>query len=473
MMPFMARRLVVRIQFLVVLCLLIASAARMRAEDSLAPEPRREIDKAARDVLSNTGAPGASIAVVQDGHIAYLHAYGDARLEPRVAAQPQMRFCIGSVSKQFTATAILMLAEQGKLSLADPVSRFVPDLTRANEVTIRQILSHTAGYQDYWPQDYVMSFMLQPVSPDDILQRWARKPLDFDPGAQWQYSNTGYVLAGLIAERASGQPLFDFLRRHIFTPLDMKSVMNVDQGRLTESDATGYMRYGLGPLRVAPKEGRGWLFAAGELAMTAEDLAKWDIAFINQSLLKPESYRQMESAIVLSNGIATTYGLGVGVKQGYSRRLVWHNGEISGFTAQNMVFPDDRVAVVVLVNADGNAASRLIAQAIASVLFPGEAAAMEEQKARRILVGLQRGAIDRALFSENANFYFTDQALKDLAAGLKKLGKPQSVTQTARNERGGMTYRGFRVSFRRKNVEISEYTLPDGKIEQFQLTAVE
>ena len=156
--------------------------------------------------------------------------------------------------------------------LDDPVARFVPDLTRAKEVTIRQVLSHTSGYQDYWPQDYVPPFMLQPVTANKILDLWARKPLDFDPGTQWQYSNTGYVIAGLIVERASGMPLLEFLSKHIFGPLEMKSVMNIDQERLTETDATGYTRYGLGPLRVAPKEGAGWLFAAGELAMPAEDL---------------------------------------------------------------------------------------------------------------------------------------------------------------------------------------------------------
>src|SRR3979490_2805253 len=105
--------------------------------------------------------------------------------------------------------------------------------------------------------------MLQPVTADKILDLWACKPLDFDPGTQWQYSNTGYVIAGLIVERASGTPMLDFLSKHIFEPLKMKSVMNIDQQHLTETDATGYTRYGLGPLHVAPKEGQGWLFAAG------------------------------------------------------------------------------------------------------------------------------------------------------------------------------------------------------------------
>jgi D-alanyl-D-alanine carboxypeptidase len=462
-------------RFRVVLFFLLqtASLALAQAPATLAPDLRGKIDEAVREVLSATGVRSASVAIVQDGRIAYLQAYGDARLDPRLPATPEMRYSIGSISKQFAATAILMLAEQGKLSLDDPVARFVPDLTRAKEITIRQVLSHTSGYQDYWPQDYMPPSMLQPVSTDQILDRWACNPLDFDPGTEWQYSNTGYVIAGLIVERASGQPLVEFLRQHIFTPLGMKSVMNVDQERLGETDATGYTRYGFGPLRVAPKEGKGWLFAAGELAMRAEDLAKWDISLINQTLLKPASYREMESAMVLKNGIASDYGLGVFVQREFSHRSISHGGEVPGFISQNIVFPDDRVAVAVLTNGDGADAANPISRKIAALLFPQGDATKEEQQARRILDRLQHGKIDRALFSDNANFYFSEQALKDIATGLRPLGKPQSLTQTECRERGGMTFRKFLVKFPHKNVEIWQRTLPDGKIEQYQLMATE
>ena len=211
---------------------------------------REKIDAIAHKALTDTGIPSASIAIVQGGAITYLQAYGDGRLEPRTPAVPAMRYSIGSISKQFTAAAILLLAEQGKLSLDDPVSRFVPNLTRGNEVTIRELLSHTSGYRDYWPQDYVPPFMLQPITADRILDQWARKPLDFDPATQWQYSNTNFVIAGLIVEKASGVALLQFLSEHIFAPLGMKSVMNIDQDRLTETDATGYLRYALGPLQI-------------------------------------------------------------------------------------------------------------------------------------------------------------------------------------------------------------------------------
>ena len=141
--------------------------------------------------------------MVQHGKLVYTHAYGLARLEPPKKATPDMRYSIGSISKQFTATAILLLQEEGKLSIDDPVGKYVPGLTRGDEVTIREILSHTSGYQDYWPEDYVMTPMLKPETAQQIIDTWGKKPLDFEPGTQWQYSNTNFVIAGAIVERVS------------------------------------------------------------------------------------------------------------------------------------------------------------------------------------------------------------------------------------------------------------------------------
>ncbi len=425
----------------------------------------------ARQTLAETGVPSASIAIVQAGVIAYLQAYGDGRIEPRQPALTTMRYSIGSISKQFTAAAILLLAEQGKLSLDDPVSRFVPNLTRGNEVTIRELLSHTSGYQDFWPQDYVPPFMLQPVTADKILDLWARKPLDLDPGTEWQYSNTNFVIAGLIVEKASGEPLLQFLSEHIFAPLGMKSVINIDQERLTDTDATGYLRYAIGPLRLAPKEGKGWLFAAGELAMPAEDLAKWDISLINQTLLGPASYAAMERDTLLKNGLGTHYGLGVGVRQELGHRAIEHGGEVSGFTANNMVFPDDKLAVVVLTNEDSVGASGDLAKKIAELLFADAGAAKPEQQAREIFAELQRGKIDRKLFTDNCNSYFTEQALKDFGDSLGPLGAPMEFKQMSKTERGGMTFRLYEVHFAKKTLEVWERIMPDGKIEQYQIGA--
>ena len=175
-----------------------------QTESSLSPQLRSSIDEIAQQVLKTTGVPSASVAVVQDGKIAYMQAYGAAHLDPKLPATPQMRYSIGSISKQFTAAAILLLAEEGKLSLDDPVSKYIPGLTSGNEITIRELLSHTSGYQDYWPQDYVPPLMLQPISAEGIMDRWAKIRSTSTPGTKWQYSNTNYVIAGAIVEKVSG-----------------------------------------------------------------------------------------------------------------------------------------------------------------------------------------------------------------------------------------------------------------------------
>ena len=451
------------------------SAGARTKSPTLSAELRQNIDKVAADTLARTGVPSVSVAIVKEGQIAYLQAYGDARIEPRTPARPEMRYSIGSISKQFTVTAILLLQEQGKLSLDDKVGRFVPDLTRANEVTIRQLLSHTSGYQDYWPQDYLMPFILQPTNAASILERWARKPLDFDPGTQWQYSNTNFVIAGVIIEKASGMPFIQFLRDKVLAPAGVKDAADTDQGKLGAGDPMGYIRYGLGPLRPAPEEGKGWMFAAGELAMSAEDLARWDLSIIEQRVMKPLSYREFETEVLLKNGVGTGYGLGVDVGKQSGHRMLAHSGEVSGFTAENIVFPDDRIAVVALTNQDAASAAGQIGRSIAGLLLMSDDPEAHKQlaRARAIFDGLQHGTIDRSLFTEDANFYFSEPALKDFASGFAPLGSPQEFTQIGQELRGGMLMRSYRIKFSNKTLRAWTYEMPDGKLEQYQVEAAE
>lgn len=454
-----------------VLSVVSVTSAQVIAQTQLPADLTQKIDTVVTDALTRSGVPSASIAVVKDGQIVYVKAYGDAKLEPKTAATSSMRYSIGSISKQFTAAAILLLQEQGKLSLDDKVGKYVPDLTRANEITIRQLLSHTSGYQDYWPQDYVMKPMLDPTTAQKIMDSWAKKPLDFEPGTKYQYSNTNYVIAGVIVEKVARMPLLQFLQQKIFAPLGMTSVLNIDQEKLTESDPTGYLRYALGPLRPSPKEGKGWLFAAGELAMRAEDLAKWDISIIDQKVLKPASYRELGTEIVLKNGVGTQYGLGVSVAAQGGHRSLSHGGEVSGFTAQNVVFPDERIAIVALTNQDAASAAGAITSGIAPLLFSTSdaATATKLEQAKKIFADLQRGKIDRSLFTDNANAYFSEQALQDFAGGLGPLGAPQSFVQASQGLRGGMTLRVYIVRFPQRVIRAWTYEMPDGKLEQYQI----
>jgi CubicO group peptidase (beta-lactamase class C family) len=440
--------------------------------DTIDPALKSRIDRIAAQVLEQTGVPSASVAIVQHGKLVYTRAYGEACLDPAMPATPQMRYSIGSISKQFTAAAILLLQEEGKLSLDDAVGKYVPGLTEGDKVTIREILSHTSGYQDYWPEDYVMTPMLVPETSQQILDTWAKKPLDFEPGTQWQYSNTNYVIAGRIVENITGHPLMDLLTQRIFRPLGMKSVWNSDQEKLTHADATAYYRHALGPLRVAPKEGRGWMFAAGELAMTAADLALWDQSLIAETILKPESYKQMFTEVKLKDGKGTHYGLGVEVIERNGHRSIEHSGEVSGFVSDNEVLVDDGVAVAVLTNQDAIGAASIIASLAAPAVLgaPGTPA---EKQALDIYRGLQAGRIDRSLLALNLSDYFTAEALADFQSSLAPLGEPLSFRQTRDDLRGGMTFRAFSIVYPGKRLTLTTYTYPDGKLEQYLIAPAE
>jgi CubicO group peptidase (beta-lactamase class C family) len=444
--------------------------------DHLSPELRSEIDRMVTQVLDATGVPSASIAIVQHGKIVYTHAYGMARLAPDsapgVAAAPGMRYSIGSISKQFTAAAILMLQQEGKLSLDDPVGKYIPGLTRGNQVTIREILSQTSGYEDFWPEDYVMTPVLKPTTAQQILDTWARKPLNFEPGTQWQYSNTNYVIAGRVLEVVSGEPYWGFLTEHIFRPLSMASVWNSDEHPLTKADATGYFRHALGPLRPAPQEGAGWMFAAGELAMTADDLALWDESLLARSLLTAESYKEMFTDVKLKSGESTHYGLGVDVRERNGHLSIEHGGEVSGFVAQNEVLIDDGVAVVVLTNQDAVNAASTIAL-LAAPVVAGYPLTPAEQQALEIYRGLQQGRIDRSLLAPNLNDYFTPQAIADFQSSLAPLGEPLSLRQVIEGLRGGMTFREFDIVYPGKRLLLSTFTYPDGKLEQYLIAPEE
>jgi CubicO group peptidase (beta-lactamase class C family) len=433
------------------------------------------IDDAVTEVLKKTGAPSASIAIVRDGRTVYSRAYGDARLDPKLPAEPGMRYAIGSISKQFTAAAILLLQQDGKLSLDDKVARFLPDLTRANDITIRQLLSHTSGYQDYWPQDYLFPLMIEPVTPEGIMDRWARKPLDYEPGAKWQYSNTGYVIAGRIVEIASGQPLFQFLQERIFEPLKMTTVRDFDRQPLAAATVSGYTNYALGPSRPAGASGAGWLFGAGQLALTADDLARWDISIMNRSLLSEASYRALETEVLLANGAGTQYGLGVHVELERQRRKIAHGGEVVGFTAENAVYPDERMAIVVLVNRDASRTTAQITEKLVDLVFEGTQAADDATtaRARAIFDGLQQGRLDRSLFTANANSYFTQQAIDDFKSSLGPLGAPSEFKQTRTWLRGGMTGRSYDAKYADRTLRAWTYEMPDGKLEQFQVAVKE
>jgi D-alanyl-D-alanine carboxypeptidase len=436
---------------------------RLAAQAPLEPVLDRKIPAA----LAAAGAPSVSVGIIRNGRLEYARAFGRADLAKNRPATADTRYAVGSISKQFTAAALLLEQEQGKLSLDDKVSKYYPELTRAEEVTIRHLLSHTSGYEDFAPQDYFIPEWSKPTTPDEILNRWAKKPLNFDPGTEWQYSNTNYVLAGRILEQVSGQELLPFLQEHFFTPLGMASAGDCEIKN--PADATAYTRYALGPPRQVAREGRGWYFAAGELCMTASDLVKWDIAFLNKRVLSTKSYEEFTREMKLKNGKPTHYALGLSVGEFHGTSLIAHTGEVSGFLAANSLLPAKNAGVVVLSNEDGVNLIGPLSQMLRGMLVdpPNSDAEKQDRQIRGILEGLQQGRIDRALFTANADAYFTGIALDDYRNSLAPLGPLQLLTRQVEEHRGGMTYLNFRAHFQKNSVIVSIYVTPDGHFEQF------
>jgi D-alanyl-D-alanine carboxypeptidase len=423
------------------------------------------VDGIVAEWLASTGAPSVSIAIAQDGRLTYAQAYGDARLNPKVPSTAATRYAIDSVSKGFTATAVLLLAEQGKLSLDDPIAKWFPELRAAAAVTLRQLLTHTSGIRDYWPQDFLTPEMTRPTTPAAIIDEWVQRPLDFDPGTDWQYSNTGYVLAGAVVEKVSGEPLFKFLSRHVFAPLHMTQVTEYSAARVTAGDAAGYTRYGLGPVVPAPKEGSGWLFGAASLAMRPSDLARWDLSLIDRSLLKPESYKLEFEPVVLKSGRTHDYGLGLEVESIHGRLRIGHAGGGSGFLADNRVWPRERTAIVVLTNNDWVDPADLTDRIAFVVLAPTP----EEARVRQLFQAFQSGRVDRGLFSFVGNFYLTATVLADLQSSLSPLGPARLIELERETQRGGMTTRRWKILCRGARLEAIERSHPDGKIDEFMI----
>jgi len=419
------------------------------------------------------GVPSVSLAIVRHGSIVYEQAYGLARVTSPQPATTATRYHIGSVSKQFTAAALLLLAEDGKLSLDDKVAHWFPDLPHAADVSVRQLLSMTAGYTDFWPQDFVFDDMTRPIAPMDIARRWAAQPLDFEPGTGNLYSNTDYVIAGLIAEKVSGKPLFELMRERIFSPLGMTSVIDVEHGGRNADEAESLERYGLGPLRPSVPEAHGWLFALGQLSMTPHDLALWDQSQIRRSLLKPASYRAMQADTLLADGHAAGYGLGLAVGVVGGHRRVGHSGAVSGFETFNRVYPDDGLAIVATTNLAfgvSNAARRVVMALDDVMRVPAvdllEPAALS--RAKSLFAAAQSGRLANEAMSAHARLFLTSQVLSDMATSLAPLGAPTEFSADGvADARGGMNNRNYRVVCGDTVLALTMRVLADGSLEEF------
>lgn len=444
-----------------------------------APQRPERFDPVAIDAyvaaqLSAKNFVGASLAIVRNGEVVLARGYGKASLATDAAVTESTSFMIGSVSKQFTCAAALLLAEDGRLTLQDKVAKYYPDLTRANDITLDHLLSNTSGYPDYYPLDFVDERMATPIAPDDLIKKYATTPLDFDPGARYSYSNTGFVIAGRIVEKAGNTTYADFLQQRIFAPLAMTSAAFAPPANAPNL-AAGHTTFMLGPPIPAIPEADGWMHAAGALAMTPGDLARWDLALMQGTLFKdPSSLRRMTTPRTLTSGEPSDYACGLAISRRQGETVVSHTGAVSGFLAWNAMIPRTRSAVILVANAehvDGNSLHGELLNLLidADRPIPKIAGDNPRDVALRMIRQYQSGDVDRTTISDAFSKHLTPEKLKEAAPRLAALGDPSSITVERYNERGGMQVAALRITFPGKTTRASLYRTPDGKVQQFLL----
>lgn len=310
--------------------------------------------------------PGVSLAVIKNGELVLARGYGFANVEHQVRVKPETIFQSGSVGKQFTATAVMMLVEEGKLSLDDKITKYFPDVPEAwRNITIRHMLTHTSGLGDY-PPDIDMR---RDYTEDDLVQRIKGVPLAFQPGEKWSYSNLAYVMLGVLIHKVSGKFYGDFLQERVFKPLDMSTARIISEADIVPNRAAGY-RLVKGELK-----NQNWVSPAlnttadGALYLTVYDMAKWDAALYTEKLLKRSSLEQMWTPVKLNDGKTYPYGFGWAVADVNGNRLIEHGGSWQGFKSQISRYVDDKLTVVVFANA-AQANPAKIAHAVAALFNP-------------------------------------------------------------------------------------------------------
>lgn len=294
--------------------------------------------------------PGAAVLVEKDGQVLLRKGYGMANLELGIPVRPDMVFEVGSVTKQFTAAAILMLAEQGKLQIEDDITRHFPDFpTHGKKITIEHLLTHTSGIPSYTGMDDWAEQMRQDITVDQLVAFFQGKPLEFEPGAKMAYNNSGYVLLGAIVEKVSGKSYEDFVEQEIFQPLGMTHSRYGHQSEVVTGRAYGYEKEEDGYHNAAYLS-LTQPYAAGSLMSTLDDLALWDKALAGEKLLKRTSLDRMFKPVRLTSGLPTTYGYGLSTFDFQGHRVIEHGGDINGFSSHLLRMPEDRLFVTVLSN---------------------------------------------------------------------------------------------------------------------------
>ncbi len=298
------------------------------------------------------GEPGAAILVKKQGKVLLRKGYGLADMELGIPIEPDMVFRLGSITKQFTAVAILMLAEQKKLSLQDEITKFLPDYpTQGKTITIEHLLTHTSGIKSYTDLPEWLPLLRKDMTLKEIIDFFKDKPMEFSPGERWKYCNSGYILLGAIIEKISGETYEAFLQKNIFDPLGMKHSYYGSASRVIPRRIPGYSKGKIG-FENAPYLSMTQPYAAGSLLSSVDDLAIWNEALLAGKLIKRETVEKAFTPYKLKDGTDTGYGYGWFISNYEGHRIIEHGGGIMGFTTYTLLMPEDQAFVALLTNSD-------------------------------------------------------------------------------------------------------------------------
>jgi CubicO group peptidase (beta-lactamase class C family) len=452
--------------------LLGPQAAGAQNAPSLPPALAGRVDRIGFDELHLGRTPGLAIGIVEDGRLVYARGFGFATLSPHSAMTPETEFYAGGVAQQFTAAAILLLEQDGKLKLDDSVTKYVPEFRLGANVTIAQLLTQTSGLPNYIGAPGVPTDYTRPVKMSDLLAAADKLKPPAAPGAVYANDPLNYQLLGLIVERASGVPLSEYLEQHIFIPLIMDHTFLAGDNGISPSHAAGYTR-GAHGFSSAPMWDPSWLGGNAGLVSTVDDLAKWDIEM--PVLLRVDAVRTMYTPAA-SKG-PTKYGMGWVIDRRGGSEFVWANGEISGYRALNGVLPAQHIGVIVFSNADslhgGVTIPEEVAARVLDLLVPPSSARLDNAvvtRAKDWLARLATHNLDRSELTPSFSAYLTDDlvAHEDFAA----LGRLQSIVPlSSAAESNGDTLYEFLVRYPRAQYQYDFEIAPDGKIDGITLIA--
>lgn len=451
------------------------------APGSSAPDPSA-FDRIGQKIYADQQAPGFAFLVWSHGNVVFAKGYGLADVAAKMPVSPDTRFAIGSITKQFTAACILLLAQQGRLSLDDKLAKYLPEMPNAGQITLRMLLNQDSGLHNY-PKTTEHSWPLQgSIPPEKLIAILKTDKPDFAPGEGWEYSNTNYAVLAQISAKVSGISYSDFLTHNIFQPLAMSSSGN---GFAAQANIATPYQGSAGSFRAAqPKISLDLFYGAGSIVSTVQDLAKWDAALIGNRLLNADSMRALWTNATLPNGQSMNYAMGFIQTAVGGHREVWHNGYApnAGGYCLNAIFPDDQLAVIVLSNAPDSAfrgeTEKLtldvlalydrriapLAQIESTPASPADDDPAVHALARKLWDQILSGNLDRTLLSPEMNAAMTPQLLAQVRPQLQPLGALRSLQLAQKTPLNGGTNYIYTANFSNGQHKIDIFLAGDGKV---------